>query len=312
MSSPNLEKTQDGERATLDSDEQSYTESDGAAEKAAVRRVDGFVLPVIMLIYLVAFLDRSNIGNGRLYGLEEDLDLKKNQFQTAVAIFFATYVSCEVPSAIFLKKLRPGRFLGVITMLWGIVATCTGLVQNYRGMLACRLLLGLAEGPLLPCLVLYLTIFYTRKELAFRFSFIILGGALAGSISGLLAYAIGYIDGDRGLRAWRWLNFIEGPPSILIGVLAFFILADGPETAWYLCPAQRKTLSLRSTRDQREASTDSARVLRRSDVLAAVKDWKVWAFAVFNFLGDIQLFSYANFLPTIIRAINPAWSTVYV
>ena len=108
------------------------------------------------------------------------------------------------------------------------------------------------------------------------------------------------------------LLLIEGPPSIALGVFGWFFLADSPETAWYLSPSQHKTLILRSARDEREASTPSAGTLHRLDVLAAFKDWKVWAFSVLNFLADIQIFSYAYFLPTIIKAINPAWSTVYV
>ena len=108
------------------------------------------------------------------------------------------------------------------------------------------------------------------------------------------------------------LLLIEGPPSIALGVFGWLFLADSPETAWYLSPSQRKSLIRRSARDEREASTPSAGTLHRSDVVAAFKDWKVWAFSVLNFLADIQIFSYAYFLPTIIKAINPAWSTVYV
>ncbi|KAL8934453.1 MAG: hypothetical protein Q9216_005911, partial [Gyalolechia sp. 2 TL-2023] len=101
-------------------------------------------------------------------------------------------------------------------------------------------------------------------------------------------------------------------PSICLGIFGWFFLADSPESAWYLSPFERKTLVIRSSRDQREASTPSAKILNRADVLAAVKDWKVWAFCLQNFPGDIQLFSYTIFLPTIIKAVNPAWSTLYV
>lgn len=103
-----------------------------------------------------------------------------------------------------MKKLRPARFISSIAILWGIITTLTGLTQNYGSFLACRLLLGLAEGPLFPGLIVYLTMFYTRKELAVRFGYLVLGGALSGAVGGMLAYAIGYMDGLHGLRAWRW------------------------------------------------------------------------------------------------------------
>ncbi|KAL9010714.1 MAG: hypothetical protein Q9173_004384 [Seirophora scorigena] len=294
MSCNSPDKSRLSEQATnLESSEEAFTNSDRAAENAVVRKVDWHILPIITFIYMLSVIDRTNIGNGRLYGLEKDLDLKGNQFQTAAAVFYATYIACEVPATIFLKKLRPARFISSIAILWGIIATFTGLVQNYRGLLACRLLLGLTEGPLFPCLIVYLTFFYTRKELAVRFGYIVLGGALSGAVGGLLAYAI-------------------GPPSIGLGILGWFFLADSPDSAWYLPPSQRNTLIIRGTRHQPEASSLSARTLHHNDVLAAVKDWKIWAFSILNFLADIQIFSYAIFLPTIIRAINPAWSTVYV
>ncbi|KAL8883074.1 MAG: hypothetical protein Q9198_000019 [Flavoplaca austrocitrina] len=301
-----------GEFISEENTDEALTTVDKAAEKIVLRKLDWHILPLITLIYTLAFLDRANIGNGRLYGLEKDLGLKGNQFQTAVSVFFATYVACEVPSTIFLKKLRPARFISGIAILWGIIATFTGLVQNYESLLACRLLLGLAEGPLFPCLIIYLTFFYTRKELAVRFGYVVLGGALSGAIGGLLAYAIGYLDGRHGFRAWRWLLLIEGPPSVAIGGFGWFFLADSPESAWYLSLAQRELLVIRGRRDQHEASSPSANALHRSDILAAIKDWKIWAFSVLNFLADIQIFTYAYFLPTIIKAINPAWSTVYV
>lgn len=99
---------------------------------------------------------------------------------------------------------------------------------------------------------------------------------------------------------------------MLLGIIGWFFLADSPETAWYLSPSQRRLLIQRNTGEQREASTPSAQILHRDDVLAAFKDWKVWAFCLINFPADIQLFSYAIFLPTIVKAVNPEWSTLYV
>lgn len=108
------------------------------------------------------------------------------------------------------------------------------------------------------------------------------------------------------------LLIIEGIPSVCLGIFGWFFLADSPESAWYLSPAQRELIVLRRKRDEREASTPSAQILQRSDVLAAIKDWKIWAFCLLNFPADIQLFSYSIFLPTIIQALNSAWSTLQV
>ncbi|KAL8927090.1 MAG: hypothetical protein Q9172_001512 [Xanthocarpia lactea] len=275
--------------------DEALTTVNKAAEKVVLRKLDWHILPLITLIYILAFLDRANIGNGRLYGLEKDLGLNGNQFQTAISVFFATYVACEVPSTIFLKKLRPARFISGIAMLWGII-------RDFHRL----------EGPLFPYLIIYLTFFYTRKELAVRFGYVVLGGALSGAFGGLLAYGIGHLDGRHGFRAWRWLLLIEGPPSVALGGFGWFFLADSPESAWYLSPTQRELLVIRGTRDQREASNPSANILHRSDVLAAIKDWKIWAFSVLNFLADIQIFTYAYFLPTIIKAAGNNVAAQYV
>ncbi|KAI4088794.1 MAG: hypothetical protein Q9206_002080 [Seirophora lacunosa] len=154
--------------------------------------------------------------------------------------------------------------------------------------------------------------FYTRRELAVRFSYLLAGAAIAGAVGGLVAYGVGYMDGLRGLRGWRWLLIIEGLPAVCLGILGWFLLANSPESAWYLSPSERQLLVLRVTRDEREASVPSAKVLHQADVVAALKDWKVWAFCALNFGADLQLFSYSIFLPTIIQALNPAWSTLYV
>ncbi|KAL9610940.1 MAG: hypothetical protein Q9167_004382 [Letrouitia subvulpina] len=222
------------------------------------------------------------------------------------------FVACEVPASLLLTKIQASRVLSYTAMLWGIVATLTGLTQNYGGLIACRLLLGLAECPMFPAAVVYLTFFYSRKELAVRFGYLTTSGAVAGAVGGLLAYAIGYMDGTRSLRSWRWLLIIEGIPSFCLGLFSWFFLANSPETARYLSNSQRQIIERRRALDQPEASTPSAKAAHRSDIRSAFTDWKIWAFCVELFGADIQLYSYSIFLPTIIKAINTQWSTLTV
>lgn len=183
---------------------------DDQAEKTLVRKVDRHLVPMIMMAYLLCFLDRTNIGNARLFGMEEDLGLTGNQYQIAVAVLFIPYVLIEVPSNMILKKFTPSKWLAIITVCWGIVSTLMGIVQNFGGLIACRLLLGLLEGGLLPGLTVYLTMFYTKKELGLRIGYLFVSSALAGACGGLLAYGIGFMDGKAGLSGWRWVFIIEG------------------------------------------------------------------------------------------------------
>jgi MFS family permease len=164
-----------------------------------------------MLLYLVSFLDRVNIGNARLYNLEEDLGLHGSQYQTAVSLLFVTYIICETPSNLIIKRLRPSRYIAFITFAWGVVATLTGVVQSYGGLIVCRLIMGALEAGLFPGMTLYLTVFYTKREIALRVGYLFVSAALAGSVGGLLAYGIGFMDGIAGQSGWRWIMIVSHP-----------------------------------------------------------------------------------------------------
>ncbi|CUS13123.1 unnamed protein product [Tuber aestivum] len=256
-------------------------------EKKLVRKLDNHIIPMIMALYMASFMDRVNIGNARLYGLEEDLGLKGNQFQTSVSILFVTYLGFEIPSNLVLKKFTPRRYLAAITMIWGIIATCTGFVNSYKSLLACRLLLGAAEAGLFPGLVVYLTFFYTRKELALRMGYMFVSAALAGASGGLLAYGIGFLDGRSGMKGWRWILIIEGLPAIVLGSVTYFFLADNPREAGYLTEEEKRFMIARRRREV--AHTASAQEFHWEDVRKC----------------------FSTFLPTIIKSLGH-WSVEQV
>jgi len=110
----------------------------------------------------------------------------------------------------------------------------TGITQNYAGLIVCRLLLGAVEGGLFPGAAIYLTLWYSKRELALRIGYLFVSAALAGACGGLLAYAIGFMDGVAGQRGWRWILIIEGLPTFLLGISTWFLLADDPESVYYL------------------------------------------------------------------------------
>lgn len=286
----------------LDLDIMPELEINAVAERRLVRKLDLLIIPIIMLLYLFSFLDRVNIGNARLYGLEDDLSLTGTRYQTAVAVIFATYITTEVPSNLVLKKLRPSRWISFIATSWGIIATLTGLVQSYSGLIIARLFLGAVEGGLYPGLIVYLTLFYEKKELALRTGYLFVSAALAGAFGGLLAYGIGRLDGVAGLRAWRWIFIIEGLPTVVLGIICWFLLADEPSSAWYFNEEERELMRLRRTRQL--GHTSSTDTQQKKDVLAAFKDWKIWMFCIGQIGFDTMLYGYSTFLPTIIESLN--------
>ncbi|QRW22802.1 major facilitator superfamily transporter [Rhizoctonia solani] len=295
MSPKMKEKTIDG----FDSVETSpdHSEIDLQFERRLIRKMDLRVCPWVMLVYLVSFLDRVNIGNARLFGLEADLGMAGSQYQTAVSVLFVTYLLFEVPSNLVIKKLRPSRYgkFAFITFAWGIVATLTGIVQSYGGLIACRLILGLFEAGLFPGMAVYLTFWYTRKELALRIGYLFVSSALAGAFGGLLATAIGQMDGVAGQRGWRWIIIIEQVMFPAYGsresLVIPFVLPDSPDTAPWLTPAEKAYIRARKLRQQGE--TADAQKFHWSDVRKCFMDPKVYAFAAAQF-GFGQMERYAN------------------
>ena len=308
-----------GEDATEDSMKEDSREKqieggeemdEGIDERKLVRKMDWYLIPVVMLLYLLSFLDRVNIGNARLYNLESDLNLTSSQFQVAVSILFVTYILSELPSNLVIKKLHPSRWIAFITVSWGIIATLTGVTQNYAGLLVCRLFLGAVEGGLFPGMAIYLTFFYTKRELALRIGYLFVSAALAGACGGLLAFGIGHMDGIAGQSGWRWIMIIEGLPTFVLGIATWWILPDKPSTAYFLNPSEKALAARRLTRQM--GYTAKAAKFHWDDVRAALKDWVVWAFAFAQFGADTMLYGFSTFLPTIIRGINPSASAEIV
>jgi MFS family permease len=231
---------------------------------------------------------RVNIGNARLYSMEKDLGLVGNQYQAAVSLVFVTYVLFETPSNMVLKKFTPRLWISLITTLWGIIATLTGLCNTYGQLIACRLLLGTVEAGLFPGLTVYLTFFYTKKELGMRVGFLLVSAAIAGALGGLLAFAIGSMDGISGLHGWRWIMIIEGLPSFVLGIIAFFALPNNPDTAYFLDAGDRALVQAR--RDAEYGQTASAQNFNRKDALKGFKDWKIWLMATGQFGIDTMLY----------------------
>jgi MFS family permease len=171
---------------------------------------------------------------------------------------------------------------------WGLIATLTGLVESYGGLIAVRLLLGAVEAGLFPGLNVYLTFFYSKHELALRVGYLFVSAAVAGALGGLVAYGIGHMDGVRGMSGWRWIMIIEGIPSVLLGVLTYFALPNDAQSAYFLTREERALMEVRRRREY--GNTASSQQFSKKDMNRAFTDWKVWAFSVAQFGVDTMLY----------------------
>ncbi|KAF8624727.1 hypothetical protein AX17_007058 [Amanita inopinata Kibby_2008] len=207
--------------------------------KRILWKLDCHILPPIAILWLANFLDRSNIGNARISGLERDTHLHGNQFNVVLAVFYVTYILVEIPSNIILKKFKANRWIAFLVIVWGIVTTLTGLVHNYAGLLVARLALGLCEGGVLPAMVLYLSTMYKRHELQLRIGVFYASVSLSGAFGGLLATAITKMDGVGGLAGWRWIFILEGLATVVIALLAGFVLPSDLASAKFFTEEER-------------------------------------------------------------------------
>lgn len=184
---------------------------DPKAETKLLAKLDTAFVPIIMLVYLSCFLDRSNIGNVKTAGMPADIGASTQQFSTAVSIFYATYVTFETPWAVLLKKLTPRLVITALCIVWSLTTIFSGFIRNVGGLYASRLVLGACEGGLFPSLNVYLTMVYKREEMAKRVSYLFVCTALAGAFGGLMAYGLLHMDGIAGYAGWRLVCFVRVP-----------------------------------------------------------------------------------------------------
>lgn len=182
--------------------DQTYSSSQeslhGINEKALVRKLDYKLLPALTFLYLLSFLDRSNVGNARIEGLVDDLHITGNEYLTGLTLFFVGYVIFEVPCNIILKLWTPRMWLPTLTLAWGIVSTLMGVTQNKAGFFAVRFFLGVSESGLFPGIVYYLSLWYRREERHYRVALFFSAAALAGAFGGILAWGICFPAPDVG------------------------------------------------------------------------------------------------------------------
>ncbi|KAK4194873.1 major facilitator superfamily domain-containing protein [Triangularia verruculosa] len=273
-----------------------------AVERKLVRHLDLTLLPWLCFLYLLAFLDRTNIGNAKIDNMTKQVVMSNMGYSATLMIFFVAYASFEAVANVLLKRMRPSIFLPLIMIGWGTCMTAMGFVQNWSGLMAARFFLGVFESGLYPGVNYFISCWYRRDEFALRAALFFSFAALAGSFGGLLAAAISKMDGIGGLAGWRWIFILEGAFTILVAFASFWMVHDFPDTAKFLSEADRARVLFRLTQDkQSSAHHEEFKMLY---VWQALKDKKTYL-AMIVFMGPIMpLYSISLFLPTIISNLS--------
>lgn len=275
--------------------------TDHHQDKKLMWKVDLWLIPWLSLLYLLSFLDRTNIGNARLENMEEDLGMVTGDYNMALTIFFISYALFEPITNGLLKRLTPRIFFTGIIIAWGIVMTLMGLCHNYPGLLAARFFLGVTEAGLYPGVNYYLGCWYKSSEIGARSAIFFSAAALAGSFGGLLAAAIAQMDGTGGKPGWAWIFILEGLATVFIGIFCWWMVFDWPDTARFLSEDDRIRVQRRLIMDRQGRTAED---FDKRYIWAACKDWKTYGYMVIYMGSLMPLYAFSLFLPTILRGMG--------
>ncbi|KAI1762670.1 MFS general substrate transporter [Hypoxylon sp. FL1150] len=274
-------------------------------ENALLRKLDLRLLPAVGILYLLSFLDRSNVGNARIEGLLSDIHITGNQYLTGLTLYFVGYVLFEIPCNIILKRTTPRIWLPTLTIVWGIVATLMGIVQNLAGFFVTRFFLG-AESGLFPGVVFYFSMWYKRRERQYRISLFFSAASLAGAFGGILAYGIGRMGGIVWANGWRWIFILEGILTVLVAAAAYAFIHNYPDTSSFLNKEEREFIHQRLAADSDATHEEK---FSWGAVVEALKDPNCWLYGLGFHTMSLPLYTLSLFLPTIIANLGYAAAT---
>ncbi|KAM0813640.1 putative Major facilitator superfamily (MFS) profile domain-containing protein [Seiridium cardinale] len=276
------------------------------AEETAVRhKLDWQIVPIVTLLYLLCFLDRSNIGNARIQGMDKELDLSGFRFNWALSIFYIVYLCFEVPSNIILKKVGPRFFIPGLVVGFGFVSMCTAFVRTFEQLCAMRALLGIFEGGAMPGIAFFLSSFYKRKELYFRVGIYVSAASMAGAFGGLLATALTRIPtwgtAASPIGTWRNIFFFEGILTMIVGAVAPIILPQSPSSSKRLTVREQWIAEERLRLEHKSYSNEN---VKPKHIKRAVFNIMNYICAGGFFLINVTVQGISVFMPTLLSELG--------
>lgn len=267
-------------------------------ERSAIRKMTLNIVPLMILLYFLAFLDRNNMAYAAM-ALEDSLGLTATAFGFASGIFFIGYFMFEIPSNAGTIKFGPRIWFARILITWGIFAVLMGFVRTPMELYICRFMLGVCEAGFFPSVVYYFTVFFPEKyRTKVLGMFIIvqpLSNAIGSPISGLI---LNVEHGWFGLEPWQWLFILEGIPPVIIGLFIPFIIKNSPKDVGYLDVEEKAWLMDNTTRSK------SGSKVKLSDFVQGIKNKKYLLYAMLNFGMVCGIYGFGMWLPSIITAIS--------
>ena len=274
-------------------------------ETRTIRKLQIRLIPLLFLLYVVAMIDRINIGFAQLT-MNKDLGLSSQQYGIAAGIFFVGYFLFEVPSNLILHKVGARVWIARILLSWGVVASLTGLVQSVHQLYAARVVLGFAEAGYYPGIVLYLTYWFRQRELARVLSLFLTGFAvnsvLGAPISGFILQHVHWL----GVGSWRWLFILEGLPAIALGFLTYLVLPNRPSEAKFLTEEEKDWVQAELEREETQKPQG------RHSAMEGIANLRVWHLALIYFAMMIGSYTLSFYAPQLVKSLSSEYSSSLV
>jgi MFS transporter, ACS family, tartrate transporter len=255
------------------------------------------ILPFVFLLYIVAYLDRINIGFAALT-MNKELGITSQQFGLLAGIFFFGYFIFEVPSNILLYKIGARIWIARILISWGTVAVLTGFVQSVRQLYLARFLLGLAEAGYFPGIILYLTHWFRQREqaqaIALFMTAVPVASFVGAPLSGLILDHVHWL----GVSSWRWLLILEGGPAVVCGLLTYFLLPNRPTEAKFLNEEEKDWISSELLREERQKLAR-----HRISAIQVFTEGRIWHLICIGFALFVSVYTINFWIPQLLKSL---------
>ena len=261
-----------------------------------LRKVTWRLIPFLFVLYVIAWLDRVNVGFAGLQ-MNTDLGFSSTVFGLGSGIFFLGYCLFEIPSNIILERVGARFWIARIMVTWGLISAGLMLVRTPLLFYVLRFLLGVAEAGFFPGVIYYLSLWYPGAQRARAIAAFMTAVPVTGLIGGPLSGALLGLDGVYGLRGWQWLFLLEGLPAMVLGISVIFYLDDRPEIARWLTPPERKWL-VETLAAERKAC------LLKPDIRVALTDATVWKLGIIFLLVAAGFYGYSFWGPLVIKSLT--------
>ncbi|PYI16288.1 putative MFS transporter [Aspergillus violaceofuscus CBS 115571] len=281
-------------------------------ERAVRRKTDLKILLWIFVMFFGLNLDRGNLSNASADNLLPDLGINTNDYNNAQNMYRIGFLIAEIPSQMIGKRLGPDRWIPVQIILWSLASGGQFFMHNRAGFFACRFFIGLFMGGFIPDAILYLSYFYTKREMPIRLAFFWFVDSISGVIASFIAYGVLHMRGVDGREGWRWLFLIEALISIVIGFLSFLFLVPGPtqtKTWWnprgYYTEREEKIIVNRVLRDDpSKGDMHNREALTLGMLWKSLKDYDLWPIYVIGILFEIPTSPPKSYLSLSLKAIG--------